>query len=290
MIIAVASGKGGTGKTTVAVNFALSIDNAQLLDCDVEEPNSHLFLKPEITDRKKSVVLVPRVNHDICTYCQRCREVCAYGAIAVIPPSAGKGKGQVLIFDNLCHSCGACVMLCPEKAMFEEERETGIIETGKAGKVDFTHGRLNLKEAMSPPLIKQVKKGINKEKISIIDSPPGTSCPVIASVKGADFVLLVTEPTPFGLNDLKLAVETVKTLNLPVGIVINRSCENDHLIEDYSKREKIPVMMKIPFDRNIAVAYSKGINIVEVMPEYMEKFKGLLNLITSRIAGKGGVQ
>lgn len=288
MIIAVASGKGGTGKTTVAVNFALSLENAQLLDCDVEEPNSHLFLKPEIKDRKKSVALVPRVNHDKCTYCGRCREVCAYGAIAVIPPSAGKGKGQVLIFDNLCHSCGACVMLCPENAMFEEERETGIIETGKAGRVDFTHGRLNLKEAMSPPVIKQVKKEINKEKISIIDSPPGTSCPVIAAVKGADFVLLVTEPTPFGLNDLKLAVETVKTLKLPVGIVINRSCENDHLIENYCKSEKIKVMMKIPFDRNIAVAYSNGDNIVDIMPEYKEKFQMLFGAITSLAAEKGG--
>jgi len=288
MIIAVASGKGGTGKTTVAVNFALSLENVQLLDCDVEEPNAHLFLKPEINDIEKSTVLVPRVNHDMCTYCGRCREVCAYGAIAVIPPSAGKGKGQVLIFDSLCHSCGACVMLCPENAMFEEERETGIIETGKAGKVDFTHGRLNLKEAMSPPLIKQVKKKIDRTKTVIIDSPPGTSCPVIASVKVADFVLLVTEPTPFGLNDLKLAVETVKILKLPVGIIINRSCENDNLIEEYGKREKIPVMMKIPFDRNIAVAYSNGNNIVDIMPEYIEKFKTLLDKITPLAADKRG--
>jgi MinD superfamily P-loop ATPase len=274
MIISIASGKGGTGKTTVAVNLALSLKNVQFLDCDVEEPNAHIFLKPKITGEKKSVVPVPEVDEAKCDYCGKCREACAFNAIAVLPASDGK-KGSVLVFPNLCHGCGACSLLCPKGAIKEVEKEIGVIETGEKGNMLFVHGRLNVGEAMSPPLIRQVKKRINPSKIVIIDAPPGTSCPVITAIKGSDFCVLVTEPTPFGLNDLILAVEVLRKIGIPFGVVINRADIGDGKVEDYCEKENIPILMKIPFNKEIAVSYSEGIPIVEKDISYQDKFINL---------------
>jgi MinD superfamily P-loop ATPase len=274
MIISIASGKGGTGKTTVAVNLALSLKNIQLLDCDVEEPNAQIFLKPRIDGEKKATILVPEVDEAKCTYCGKCREVCAYHAIAVLPGSDGK-KGNVLIFPHLCHGCGACRLLCPQGAIKEVDREIGVIKIGAKGDLQFIHGRLNIGEAMSPPLIRQVKGYINATRTVIIDAPPGTSCPVITAIKGSDFCVLVTEPTPFGLNDLILAVEVLRKLQIPFGVVINRFDIGDGKVEDYCRNQNIPVLMKIPFSREIAVSYSEGVPIVEQDVSYQNKFINL---------------
>ncbi|MFH1678078.1 MAG: ATP-binding protein [Candidatus Omnitrophota bacterium] len=245
MIISVASGKGGTGKTTVAVNLALSLKNVQFLDCDVEEPNAHIFLKPLIEEKIKANIPVPEVDESRCTYCGRCREVCAYNAIAVIPANKEK-KGSVLIFPHLCHGCGACSLLCPQKAIKEINKEIGAIEIGHRENVQFAQGRLNIGEIMSPPLIRQVKNYINPARNVIIDAPPGTSCPVITAVRESDFCILVTEPTPFGLNDLILAVEVIRKLRISFGVVINRSDIGDDEVKRYCIEENIPILMEIP--------------------------------------------
>ncbi|MDD2927465.1 MAG: ATP-binding protein [Candidatus Omnitrophica bacterium] len=274
MIISIASGKGGTGKTTVAVNLALSLKNIQLLDCDVEEPNAHLFIKPYIKDKVGASIPVPEVDEAKCTHCGKCRDVCAYHAIAVVPGDSSN-KGSVLIFTHLCHGCGACSLLCPRGAIKEVSKKIGIIEMGEKGNMQFVQGRLNIGETMSPPLIRQVKNYINPTKTVIIDAPPGTSCPVITAVKGSDFCVLVTEPTPFGLNDLILAVEVLRKLQIPFGVVINRSDIGDGKVEDYCRQGYIPVLMKIPFSREIAVSYSRGTPIVEKDLSYRNKFINL---------------
>ena len=278
MIISVASGKGGTGKTTVAVNLALSLKNVQLLDCDVEEPNAHLFLKPKIHFKKVATIPIPQVDESLCDYCGKCREICAYNAIVVFPNDK-QSKGGVLIFPHLCHGCGGCSLLCPQEAISEVDKEIGIIEAGNCGDMLFVHGKLNIGEIMSPPLIKQVKGCINPARIVIIDAPPGTSCPVIASVKGSDFCILVTEPTPFGLHDLTLAVEVLRKMNIPFGVIINRTNIGDEKVDEYCLRENISILMRIPFDKKIAEVYSRGIPIVESQPEYKNEFKKLFDRI-----------
>ena len=282
MRISIASGKGGTGKTTVAVNLAVSIENAQLCDCDVEEPNAHLFLKPEILKREKAYIPVPEVDFDRCRFCGQCAKICEYKALAVIPP-AEKRKGNVLFFWHLCHGCGACVLLCPAKAIREGQREIGTVESGKRKDLNFLQGCLNVGESMSPPLIREVRQRLDPEKNAIVDAPPGTSCPVIAAVRGSDFCVLVTEPTPFGLNDLILAVEVLRKIGITFGVVINRSDLGDGRSREYCEREKIPVLMEIPFRRDFAECYSKGHLIVEVFPEYQEKFRTLFEMIRKRI-------
>jgi len=277
MIISIASGKGGTGKTTVATNLALSLGSeVQLLDCDVEEPNAHLFIHPSIEKTETVTTPVPQVDMDKCTLCGKCGDICQFKAIVVIGET-------VLPFHELCHSCGGCVEVCPEKAITETGRDLGIIERGHRNGLDFIHGRLRVGEALSPPLIRQVRSFAHPHKLVIIDAPPGTSCPVIASMKDADFILLVTEPTPFGLHDLKLAVGAVKILGIPCGLVINRSDMGDHKVKEYATREGLPILMEIPFDRRIAETYSKGEALVEVMPEWKKKFLELYHRI-ERIA------
>jgi len=288
MIISIASGKGGTGKTTVAVNLALSIENVQFLDCDVEEPNAHIFLKPQIKEQKKAYIPVPEIDESKCTYCGKCAKVCVYNAIAVLPGQDGK-KGRTLIFAHLCHGCGACSALCPQGAIKEINREIGVVELGNCDKIEFIHGKLNIGEAMSPPLIRQVKEhispeggfasGVNPTRTVIIDAPPGTSCPVVESVKGSDYSILVTEPTPFGLNDLILAVEVLKKLKIPFGVVINRADLGNKKTEEYCQKENISILMRIPFKKEIAMAYSKGEPMVEVFPEYREYFQRFFNTI-----------
>jgi len=266
MIISIASGKGGTGKTTVATNLAVSLgSDVQLLDCDVEEPNAHLFINPVIELNKKIYTPVPQIDEEKCNFCKKCAEICRFKGIAVI-------KETVLTFPELCHSCGGCVEVCPEKAITETGRELGVIEIGHRNSLAFAHGRLRVGEAMSPPLIREVRSHTRSDQLTIIDAPPGTSCPVIAAMKGADFVLMVTEPTPFGLHDLKLAVEAVKLLEIPRGLVINRSDIGNDGVQTYAKMENLPILMEIPFDRRIAEIYSRGKLIVEEMPEWKEKF------------------
>ncbi|MBN1232664.1 MAG: ATP-binding protein [Candidatus Coatesbacteria bacterium] len=281
MIIAVASGKGGTGKTTVAVNLALSMKddcNVQFLDCDVEEPNAHIFLKPVIKEQNKGYIPVPEIDEAKCNFCGKCSKICVYNAIAVLPPQNFK-KGTTLVFNNLCHGCGACSNLCPQNAIKEVHKEIGIIEKGDSDNIDFIHGRLNVGEAMALPLIRKIKKNISLEKIAIIDAPPGTSCPVVASVKDSDYTILVTEPTPFGLNDLILAAGLVKKLKIPFGVVINRSDIGNREVEEYCQKENIPVLMKIPFSKDIAISYSKGIPVIETFPKYIVHFQEIFNKI-----------
>ena len=266
MIISIASGKGGTGKTTVATSLAVSLGGGvQLLDCDVEEPNAHLFIHPVFEKKEIVSTAVPEVDEAKCNLCGKCGEICQFKAIVVI------GK-TVLPFQELCRSCGGCMEVCPEHAIREGQRVLGEIELGHRNGLEFIHGRLRVGEAMAPPLIRKVRSFAHPDKVTIIDAPPGTSCPVIASMKGADFVLLVTEPTPFGLHDVKLAVGAVRILGIACGLVINRSDMGDDRLREYAGAEGIPILMEIPFDRKIAESYSRGELLVDVMPEWREKF------------------
>jgi MinD superfamily P-loop ATPase len=271
MIVAVASGKGGTGKTTVAVSLALALaeqQKVQYLDCDVEEPNGHLFLRPRLAKKTPVAVPVPRLEPEKCIFCGRCAEICAYHALAVLPAS-------VLIFAEMCHSCGGCWYFCPEKALAPEDREIGHIEEGVVDRIEFAHGRLNVGVALSPPLIKAVKERHKNGLPAIIDAPPGTSCPVIEAVSGADFCLLVTEPTPFGMHDLDLAVEMTRALGIPGGVVVNRSNGTDREVEKFCRDKNLPLLLRIPADREVAAAYARGWPPLTVRPHWKEDFLNL---------------
>ena len=280
MIISVASGKGGTGKTTVSVNLALALGaGVELLDCDVEEPNAHLFLKPKIERSQGVEVPVPQVDLALCTFCRKCSTLCRFNALAVV------GR-KVLVFQELCHSCGGCMLICPEGAITETGRELGTLNFGARSEIGFINGQLRVGEAMSPPLIKQVRAAADPTRLTIIDAPPGTSCPVIAAMNGADFILMVTEPTPFGLHDLKLAVEAVRLLDIPCGLVVNRADIGDRAVFDYAEGEGLPILLTIPFDRRIAQAYSRGKNMVEEFPEWRQRFVDLHRDIEAIISHK----
>ncbi len=281
MVITIASGKGGTGKTTVAINLALSLgtEKVMLLDCDVEEPNAHLFLSPKIEKKEKVYIPVPKVDDSKCDGCGECSRICQFKAIVVI-------NKITLTFPELCHGCGGCIRICPNKAISESNKELGEIFFGKSKDLELIWGKLRIGEPMAPPIIKEIKKYKNKREITLIDAPPGTSCPVIASIKGADYTILVTEPTPFGFNDLKLTVDVVKTLKIPFGIVINRSDLGTEAVKEYAEKNNIPILLEIPFDEGIAKAYSKGIPFVEEMPEYKEKFVKLYTKIEQEVRGK----
>jgi MinD superfamily P-loop ATPase len=277
MIISIASGKGGTGKTTLATNLAVALSpRVKLLDCDVEEPNDHIFIRPEITYSERVSVKVPEVDMDKCTLCGRCGDICQFKAVVVVGSS-------VLTFPELCHSCGGCVEVCPEDTITEVDREMGIFEGGTRNGLEFAHARLDIGQVMAVPFIERVRAAVEPEKLNIIDAPPGTSCPVIGSIKGTDFVILVTEPTPFGLNDLKLAVGVVRILGIPHGIAINRSDLGDTAVKDYAQKEGIPILMEIPFDRRIAEAYSKGKLIVEELPHWKEAFIRLYETVGNHV-------
>ncbi len=276
MKIAIASGKGGTGKTTVATNLALFLSgmgrNVWYADCDVEAPNGHIFLKPHISQSRPVSIPVPKVDETRCTGCGECGKICRYSAIVCI-------KKKVLTFHELCHGCGGCMLACPVEAITEVPRQIGAVEEGTADGLGFVHGKLKIGEPMAPPLIRIVKKSVPAESETIVDAPPGTSCPVIESVKGADYVVLVTEPTPFGLNDLKLAVQMTQELRLPFGIVINRSDIGDGRVREYADGEGVPVLLEIPEDRTIAEAYSRGEMALSLGEKYREMFSRLFDRI-----------
>jgi len=273
MIIAVASGKGGTGKTTIAVNMAFCLPPpVMLLDCDVEEPNCAIFLKPVIRKAESCSLPAPVIDQAACNACGECSRICQYNAIVVLKQSA-------LAFPELCHGCGGCSKICPTGAITEGERVIGVIEFGASRIMEFVQGRLDVGQPLSPPLIRAVKRHIAPEGVTIIDCPPGTSCPVITAVRGSDFVVLVTEPTPFGLHDLKLAVETMRTLGLHFGVVINRADVGDANAAEYCHYEQIPVLLELRDDRRVAVAYSKGQLVVEAVPELRPAFERLCRKI-----------
>jgi MinD superfamily P-loop ATPase len=278
MRIAIASGKGGTGKTTVATNLAqvAATDGRAVayLDCDVEEPNGHLFLKPTIRRQQSIDKLLPMVYLDRCTFCGRCSQVCRYGAIACVAK-------QVLIFAELCHSCGGCVLACPADAMREVPKPIGELRQGTAGSIQFIEGRLNVGEAMSPPAIRAVKAASTEADLTILDCPPGTSCPVIESVRSSDLVLLVTEPTPFGLHDLKLAVEMVRTLTLPLAVVLNRSDIGDDQVRQYCMSQRIAILAEIADDRAVAEAYSRGQLACDAVPSFAGSIRLLLDQLSN---------
>jgi len=278
MIISVASGKGGTGKTSIATSLAVVLGSkAQLLDCDVEEPNCHILTKPVLEASEIVTLPVPVIDKDKCSLCGKCGEVCLFSAIVVI-------GAEVLTFPEMCHGCGGCMLLCPEKAITEGPRELGVIETGWTGPVEFVHGRLRVGEAMSPPLIRAVKSKISPKKVAVIDAPPGTSCPVINTVKGSDFILLVTEPTPFGLHDLRIAVDAVSGMGIPLGVLLNRSDLGDHEVPKFCVAKGIPLLAKIPHDRDIAEGYARGDLLVTSAPKYIRVFLELFVKIQELVA------
>ena len=277
LILSIASGKGGTGKTTVATNLALALGSGvQLLDCDVEEPNGALFVRPEWTSQDTFYATVPEVDEDACSRCGQCAELCQFKAISLIGDT-------ILTFPELCHSCGGCVRVCPENAVSEVGRPLGVIRTGNRNGLAFADAELNVGVAFAPPLIRRVRSEALPDRKVIIDAPPGTSCPVIAAVKGTDFVLMVTEPTPFGLSDLKLAAEVVRILDIPCGLVVNRSGQRYEDVHAFAEEKAIPILMEIPFDRKIAEAYSRGELLVDAMPEWRERFLDLYGRIENLV-------
>lgn len=283
-VIAVASGKGGTGKTTVATNLAVALSKqgktVQYLDCDVEEPNGHIFLKPDVQRSIPVSVMVPEIDQEKCNLCGLCTEICEFNALAILGDS-------VSVFPSLCHGCGACVHVCPESAVTETARRVGTINQGRNMGVEFLEGRLNVGEAMAPPITRVLRQMAGREEsdLSILDAPPGTSCPAVEAVRGSDFTLLVTEPTPFGLNDLRLAIKMVRKTGVPCAVVINRSDGGNRATESFCESEGVDILLKIPFDRGIAERYSRGQLILDLMPLLEYELIEMYNLISRRING-----
>lgn len=275
MKIAVASGKGGTGKTTVALGLAASSTRPVIYaDCDVEEPNAHLFLNPEITDTEPVHIFIPLVDETLCTLCGECEKICRFSAIITM------GK-RIVTYPEMCHGCRGCELVCPEKAITSGKRELGNIISGKSGKIDLLYGNIRVGEAMSPPLIKKLKEKFDQEKINVIlDSPPGASCPMVATVRDADFVVLVTEPTPFGINDLEIAFEAIREMGRPCGLVINRSVPESRMAHEFSEKHNIPILLEIADSREIAEGYSRGRLVTEIKPELKKAFEDLLEKVT----------
>ncbi len=279
MTVAVASGKGGTGKTTVAVNLACVLGSpVQLFDCDVEEPNAHLFLRGTPQGEAVVTIPVPRVDEGRCDACGECSRFCQYHAIVAFGT-------KPLVFPEMCHGCGGCTKVCPRGAIAEEGRRIGVVEVSRAGPVTLVMGRLDVGAAMAPPLIRAVKSRCKDDLPAILDAPPGIGCPVIATLRGSDVVALVTEPTPFGLNDLELAVDMVRELGIPFGVVINRVGAGDDRVHRFCREQTIPVLLELPDDRRIAEAYSRGEFAVEALPEYRDHFRQLwTNISTTKEA------
>jgi len=280
MRIAIASGKGGTGKTMVATNLTWTAarggDKTAYIDCDVEEPNGHIFLKPDIENVREGTMAFPVVNMDTCTGCGACAELCRYKAIILL-------SEKPLVFPEMCHACGGCMLVCPVDAITYSDRGIGAIETGTAFGAQFIQGRLDVGQVLSPPLIRQVKKLIPDDGLTILDSPPGTSCPVIETVHGADYAVLVTEPTPFGLNDMKLAVEMLNVLRIPFGVFINRADIGTRDTVKFCEKHALPVLASLPDDRRIAEAYSNGMLAAEMFPDIREMFISFYAVLKEKV-------
>jgi len=276
--------RGGTGKTTVATNLAYVASRSgrrvAYLDCDVEEPNGHIFLKPTITDQTPIESPSPQVDHEKCILCGECGEICQFSAIVRV------GE-KILVYHDLCHACGGCSLVCPVDAISEVPRELGMLQTGRSGTIVFAQGLLNIGQPSSPPVIKAVHSTSFQTDLIIVDAPPGTSCPTIEAIRGADFVVLVTEPTPFGFHDLKLAVKMVRVLGLPFGVVVNRAGNNGIDLQAYCKARQIPLLLEILEDRKLAEEYSRGIVASEALPKYEAIFNGLLKTLLATEDGAG---
>lgn len=278
MIVSVASGKGGTGKTSVAVNMALSLSKVQLLDCDVEEPNAHILLHPDIHKTEPVYNLIPRINKEFCSFCGECSKFCQFNAIFA-------ASEKVLVFPELCHGCGGCAMVCPTQAITWEKHKIGVLKFGSVGDLALVYGELEIGKPMAVPVIKAVKGQIKEDKDVILDSPPGTSCPFVETVRDSDFCVLVTEPTPFGLHDLKIAVEVLRKIAVHFGVIINRAGLGDKNVYDYCEEENIRILLEISYKKRIAELYSKGIPFSVDMPEWKGKFQALHREI-KELAGK----
>jgi MinD superfamily P-loop ATPase len=278
-IICFAGGKGGTGKTTVAANVAASLAKQSravtYLDCDVEEPNGHLFLHPHIESRQRVTVPVPKVDRDRCISCGQCTQTCQFQAITVV-------NNHVLLFPELCHSCGGCRLVCPKNAIEEVPQEIGTVELGYAGNMGFVQGELDIQQVKTPPTIQAVKQHIPETGIAILDAPPGTSCPVVETLQKVDYLVLVAEPTPFGLHDLQLVVEMARLLHLNFGVVINRAGWGDRQLYNYLEKENIPLLGEIPNDKAIATAYTKGQLAVDALPQYRDLFAQIAEAIVQK--------
>ncbi len=283
MRIVIASGKGGTGKTSLAVALAESLPAPLMLaDCDVEEPNAHLFFKNSGSSRKVPVELpIPQVDPDLCNGCGACSRICQFNAIIAL------GGSKAMVFPDMCHACGGCTLVCPVKAITEVPRSMGEIEEGSwdEGKI-LISGRMDVGQAMAPPVIRKVlERAYGGSENVLVDAPPGTSCSFVTAVKSADYAVFVTEATPFGLHDLTLAVETIRELTVPFGVVINRSDSEENLVTRYCRSEKIPVLMQIETSRRIAEFYSRGDSMVKALPELKDSLLDLVKTIESSLPG-----